>query len=39
MTASPRGLWMVNQMCDLVQLRSSPGGTLVRIHLHRRDQA
>jgi anti-sigma regulatory factor (Ser/Thr protein kinase) len=34
-----RGLWMVNQMCDLVQLRSSPAGTLVRIHLHRRDRA
>jgi anti-sigma regulatory factor (Ser/Thr protein kinase) len=34
-----RGLWMVNQMCDLVQMRSSPAGTLVRIHLHRRGQA
>ena len=27
-----RGLWMVNQLCDLVQLRSSPSGTTVRVH-------
>jgi anti-sigma regulatory factor (Ser/Thr protein kinase) len=27
-----RGLWMVNQLCDLVQLRSSSAGTTVRIH-------
>lgn len=27
-----RGLWMVNQLCDLVQLRSSAAGTIVRIH-------
>ena len=27
-----RGLWMVNQLCDLVQLRSSPTGTVVRVH-------
>ena len=31
-----RGLWMVNQLCDLVQLRSSPAGTVVRMHVHRR---
>jgi anti-sigma regulatory factor (Ser/Thr protein kinase) len=30
-----RGLWMVNQLCDLVQLRSSAAGTVVRMHLHR----
>ncbi len=29
-----RGLWMVNQLCDLVQIRSGPGGTAVRLHLH-----
>jgi anti-sigma regulatory factor (Ser/Thr protein kinase) len=30
-----RGLWMVNQLCDLVQIRSSPGsGTTVRVHMH-----
>lgn len=27
-----RGLWMVNQLCDLVQLRSSGEGTAVRVH-------
>ena len=31
-----RGLWLVNQLCDLVQLRSFPNGTAVRAHLHRR---
>jgi anti-sigma regulatory factor (Ser/Thr protein kinase) len=29
---SGRGLWIVNQVCDLVQLRSSSGGTSVRVH-------
>jgi anti-sigma regulatory factor (Ser/Thr protein kinase) len=28
-----RGLWMVNQLCDLVQIRSSGAGTVVRMHL------
>jgi anti-sigma regulatory factor (Ser/Thr protein kinase) len=28
-----RGLWMVNQLCDLVQIRSSDGGTVVRVHM------
>nr|WP_272955513.1 sensor histidine kinase [Pedococcus badiiscoriae] len=27
-----RGLWMVNQLCDLVQLRSGDTGTTVRVH-------
>jgi anti-sigma regulatory factor (Ser/Thr protein kinase) len=26
-----RGLWLVNQLCDLVQLRSSRSGTVVRL--------
>lgn len=30
---SGRGLWLVNQLCDLVQLRSSPAGTLLRLHI------
>ena len=30
--AQGRGLWMVNQLCDLVQLRSGSQGTQVRIH-------
>jgi anti-sigma regulatory factor (Ser/Thr protein kinase) len=31
-----RGLWMVNQLCDLVQIRSGPSGTAIRLHVHRR---
>jgi anti-sigma regulatory factor (Ser/Thr protein kinase) len=27
-----RGLWMANQLCDLVQVRSSARGTTVRLH-------
>jgi anti-sigma regulatory factor (Ser/Thr protein kinase) len=30
-----RGLWMVNQLCDLVQIRSGPTGTTVRMHASR----
>jgi DcmR-like sensory protein len=31
---SPRiGLWMANQLCDLVQIRSEPGGVVARLHL------
>jgi anti-sigma regulatory factor (Ser/Thr protein kinase) len=29
-----RGLWMVNQLCDLVQLRSFPDGATVRVHMY-----
>jgi anti-sigma regulatory factor (Ser/Thr protein kinase) len=29
--AAGRGLYLVNQLCDLVQLRSSPAGTTVRV--------
>jgi anti-sigma regulatory factor (Ser/Thr protein kinase) len=33
---SGRGLWMANQICDLVQLRSAGGGrNIVRLHMHR----
>jgi anti-sigma regulatory factor (Ser/Thr protein kinase) len=28
-----RGLWMVNQLCDLVQIRSSEAGTAVRMRM------
>jgi anti-sigma regulatory factor (Ser/Thr protein kinase) len=28
-----RGLWMVNQLCALVQVRSSAAGTTVRMHI------
>lgn len=27
------GLWIVNQVCDLVQLRSGPDGTVVRMYM------
>jgi anti-sigma regulatory factor (Ser/Thr protein kinase) len=29
-----RGLWVVQQVCDLVQIRTSPAGTAVRLHMH-----
>ncbi len=29
-----RGLWLANQLCDLVQLRSGAAGTVVRLHVH-----
>jgi anti-sigma regulatory factor (Ser/Thr protein kinase) len=29
-----RGLWMVNQLCDLVQIRTADRRTTVRVHLH-----
>ncbi len=29
---SGRGVWLVNQLCDLVQIRSSPTGSVVRVH-------
>jgi anti-sigma regulatory factor (Ser/Thr protein kinase) len=28
-----RGLWLVNQLCDLVQIRSTPAGSVVRVHM------
>jgi anti-sigma regulatory factor (Ser/Thr protein kinase) len=27
------GLWMVNQVCDLVEMRSGPWGTNIRLHM------
>jgi anti-sigma regulatory factor (Ser/Thr protein kinase) len=29
------GLWLANQLCDLVQLRELPHGSVVRLHQHR----
>ncbi len=26
------GLWIVNQLCDLVEVRTAPGGTTIRLH-------
>ncbi len=30
---SGRGIWLANQLCDLVQIRSSSCGTVVRLHV------
>jgi anti-sigma regulatory factor (Ser/Thr protein kinase) len=30
-----RGMWMVNQLCELVQVRSFTAGTTVRMHIRR----
>jgi anti-sigma regulatory factor (Ser/Thr protein kinase) len=27
------GLWLVNHLCDLVQVRTGPGGSVVRLHI------
>jgi anti-sigma regulatory factor (Ser/Thr protein kinase) len=29
------GMWLVNQICDLVELRSGPAGTSIRLHMRR----
>jgi anti-sigma regulatory factor (Ser/Thr protein kinase) len=29
-----RGPWVVQQACDLVQIRTSPAGTAIRLHMH-----
>jgi anti-sigma regulatory factor (Ser/Thr protein kinase) len=34
-----RGLWLANQLCDLVQIRSGDRGTTVRLHLLAREGA
>jgi anti-sigma regulatory factor (Ser/Thr protein kinase) len=35
--ATGRGLWMVNQLCELVQVRSTTSGTTVRMHFRRQE--
>jgi anti-sigma regulatory factor (Ser/Thr protein kinase) len=32
-TPHGRGLWMINQLCDLVELRPGAGGTTLRLHM------
>ena len=32
---SADALWAANQLCDLVQLRTTPTGTTVRVHAYR----
>jgi anti-sigma regulatory factor (Ser/Thr protein kinase) len=29
------GVWLANQLCDLVQIRTLPGGSVVRMHMRR----
>jgi anti-sigma regulatory factor (Ser/Thr protein kinase) len=31
--AGGRGLWLMNQLCDLVQIRSGAGGQVIRLHV------
>lgn len=33
---SGRGLWLINQVCNLVELRTGEGGTVLRMHMHDR---
>jgi anti-sigma regulatory factor (Ser/Thr protein kinase) len=33
--SAPRGLWLANQLCDLVQIRNLADGTVVRLHMRR----
>jgi anti-sigma regulatory factor (Ser/Thr protein kinase) len=37
--AGGRGLWMATQLCDLVQLRRSESGNVVRLHMRHEGQA
>ena len=30
--SASRGYWLANQLCDLIQIRSGPAGTAVRLH-------
>jgi len=30
-----RGVWLANQLCDLVEIRTLAGGTVVRVRMHR----
>jgi anti-sigma regulatory factor (Ser/Thr protein kinase) len=34
-TESGRGLWLVNQLCDLVQVRTNESGNVVRLYMNR----
>jgi anti-sigma regulatory factor (Ser/Thr protein kinase) len=34
-----QGLWVVNSVCDLVEVRTGPRGTTIRLHMWLRDQA
>jgi anti-sigma regulatory factor (Ser/Thr protein kinase) len=36
--ARGHGLWIVNQVCDLAELRTGRGGTTIRLHMRIRDR-
>jgi anti-sigma regulatory factor (Ser/Thr protein kinase) len=36
--ARGHGLWVVNQVCDLAELRTGRGGTTIRLHMRIRDR-
>jgi len=38
-TSGSRGLWLANQLCDLMQIRSYPTGTVVRLLMRVRAEA
>ena len=31
--ANSRGIWLINHLCDLVQIRSTTSGTVLRLHV------
>jgi anti-sigma regulatory factor (Ser/Thr protein kinase) len=33
--AAGQGLWLVNQVCDLAEIRTGVAGTTIRLHMHR----
>lgn len=33
-TGGGQGLWVVHQVCDLVEIRTGPDGTVIRLHVH-----
>jgi anti-sigma regulatory factor (Ser/Thr protein kinase) len=35
---APRGLWLANQLCDLVQIRNFDDGSVIRLHMRRKPQ-
>jgi anti-sigma regulatory factor (Ser/Thr protein kinase) len=34
-----QGMWIVNQLCDLVEIRTGPAGTQIRVHMQLRPAA
>jgi hypothetical protein len=32
-TVGGHGIWVVQQLCDLAELRTGPSGTVIRLHM------